>query len=354
VIGAGVIGAAIACHLAKAGHGVTVIDKTGPAAGASGRSFGWINASFFADADHFRLRAAGIEAWRRAGMQDVTWSASLWFEEEGPGFDAMVQQLRALDYPAEVVDRAAFATLEPGVGAPPERALRLPSEGAAEVGAVTHGYLARAQSFGARALYGVEVSGIDTRQGAVRAVLTSAGAVPADQVVIAAGTGVPGLTEPLGVMVPMLRRPGLLITTRPVAPVLSHILIAPGQELRQLPDGRFLAPTSPNHQGDETSELGAPAGELAEAALARMAQLVPDQALALESTTLAFRPVPEDGLPVVGPAGPDGLYIATMHSGVTLAAIIGELVAEELTHGGKADLLAPYRPQRFANSDQAA
>ncbi|WP_050931296.1 FAD-dependent oxidoreductase [Aestuariivita boseongensis] len=348
VIGAGIIGAAIASHLAEAGHDVTVIDRTGPAAEASGRSFGWINASFFADAAHFRLRAAGIDAWRRAGMQDVTWSGSLWFEEDGAGFDVMLTQLQDFNYPVEPIDRDRFCELEPHVATLPKRALRLPSEAAAEGGAVTQGYLARAQASGARALFGVDVLGIDTAHGAVTHVVTSAGALPADQVVVAAGTGTPGIVAPLGVNLSMLRRPGLLITTRAVPPVLSHILIAPGQELRQLPDGRFLAPTSPNHQADDASELEASAQDLAETALARVANLLPDQALSLESITMAFRPVPEDGLPVVGPAGPDGLYIATMHSGMTLAAIIGELVAQELTNGGTADLLAPYRPGRFS------
>ena len=43
--------------------------------------------------------------------------------------------------------------------------------------------------------------------------------------------------------------------------------------------------------------------------------------LELEQVTVGMRPMPEDGMPVVGFA-PDlpGLYLATMHSGITLAA----------------------------------
>ena len=349
VIGAGVIGAAIANQLAQAGHQVTVVDRGVPAGDASGRSFGWINASFFAGDAHFRLRAAGIEAWRRAEIEGLTWSGSLWFEEEGEGFDAMCAQLNNLKYPLEVIDKEKFKKLEPHISVPPERALRLPAEAAADTGVVTHALLARAQSYGAKALLGVDVREIDTRNGAVSYVETSAGTLAADCVVVAAGTGSPALVEPLGVFLPMLRRPGLLITTCAMPPVLSHILVAPGQELRQMPDGRFLAPTSPNHQADEASDLTASVQSLADGALERVSRLLPKHTLTIESTTLAFRPVPQDGLPVVGPAGPDGLYIATMHSGVTLAAIIGELVAQELTNGGPAELLAPYRPARFAD-----
>ena len=36
------------------------------------------------------------------------------------------------------------------------------------------------------------------------------------------------------------------------------------------------------------------------------------------------------------------------HSGITLAAIIGEVLAQEITGGGTSPLTAPYRPDRFA------
>ena len=65
VVGAGIIGASVAYQLAKAGAQVTVIDGAGVAAGATGRSFGWINASFHADAAHFRLRAESMAAYHR-------------------------------------------------------------------------------------------------------------------------------------------------------------------------------------------------------------------------------------------------------------------------------------------------
>ena len=46
VIGAGIIGASIAYHLARRGAAVTLVERAHPAAEASGHSFAWINASF--------------------------------------------------------------------------------------------------------------------------------------------------------------------------------------------------------------------------------------------------------------------------------------------------------------------
>jgi glycine/D-amino acid oxidase-like deaminating enzyme len=51
----------------------------------------------------------------------------------------------------------------------------------------------------------------------------------------------------------------------------------------------------------------------------------------------------------MGPAGPEGLFLAVMHSGVTLAAITGEALADRIMDGDRhADLVAPYDPMRFA------
>jgi glycine/D-amino acid oxidase-like deaminating enzyme len=44
----------------------------------------------------------------------------------------------------------------------------------------------------------------------------------------------------------------------------------------------------------------------------------------------------------------DGLYLAVSHSGVTLAPVLGRLVAGEVATEAADGLLAPFRPSRFA------
>jgi glycine/D-amino acid oxidase-like deaminating enzyme len=59
------------------------------------------------------------------------------------------------------------------------------------------------------------------------------------------------------------------------------------------------------------------------------------------------RPIPADGFPCVG--GLDdvpGYYEAIAHSGITLAAVIGDVLAQEITGGGISPLIRPYRPDR--------
>ena len=65
IIGAGLIGATLAFQLARSGRAVTVVEAGLPAQAASGRSFGWINASFALSEAHFALRVAGMAAHER-------------------------------------------------------------------------------------------------------------------------------------------------------------------------------------------------------------------------------------------------------------------------------------------------
>lgn len=356
VIGAGIVGAALVWRLARGGHAVTVLDAGAPGGVATRASFGWINASFHHNHAHFALRAEGLAAWRRleveAGPLPLRWPGALWWEEEGAAFDEFATRLADLGYPAERLTDAALRQYAPAV-APPERTvLHLPSEGVADAGRMAQALLAGAARLGARVLGGVTVRRVETGDGAVTGVETDNGRIAADTVIVATGTTAPVLCEPLGLALPMLRRPGVLLRTQPVDIRLDPVMVAPGQEFCQLPDGRLLAPTSPKHQGDSAEVIAEPLPELAEATLERLAALLPGVTPRAETVLMGLRPVPADGLPVVGQAGPDGLWLTVMHSGVTLAAVVAEAVsagmAGDASPWAAGGLLAPFGPERFA------
>ena len=68
---------------------------------------------------------------------------------------------------------------------------------------------------------------------------------------------------------------------------------------------------------------------------------------AYDHLTLGYRPMPQDRLPIVGfSPGNSNVYIAVMHSGVTLAPIMGRYITHEIMHDDMIDELAPYRPDR--------
>lgn len=351
VIGAGVIGCSLARALAVAGENVVVLDSARVGAGASGASFGWINASFHADEAHFRLRHAGIAAWHQLeadrGALPILWGGAFCWEEQGAAMAKTGNALGELGYGVETVTRAQLQRRLPGLGCLPEHALYFPEEGVADVSAVKRELAQDAASMGACFVTGVAAEAICESRGQITGVRTAQGEIAADRVVLAAGCGAAALAEAMGVALPMLSRPGLLTVTRPVAPVLDTVLVTEGGEIRQLADGRIVMPTSAGHQGDSAEAITEPPMEIAEAALDRIRRYFPGLTLNVEEVSLAWRPVPGDGLPVVGPAGPEGLYLSVLHSGVTLAAVVADLAVREMLEGTRSDLLGPYHPARF-------
>lgn len=350
IVGAGILGCALAYRLSRdAQADVTVIDAAqGPATGATGASFGWINASFFADDAHFRLRAAGLESWRGLqsdlGLDTVTWPGALWWEAQGGALDAMQDTLTALGYNAQKLGQAEIAAREPALLCPPADALHFTTEGSAEPAHTCAALLRGAQKYGARVLYGVRVLGVDSG-----CVMTQQGALHADQVVIAAGTGAEALLKGAGAYLPMLSRPGVILRTAPMAPLLRHILVTPDGEVRQDAQGRIVMPATIAHQSDSADQVHEALPDLADRAALRLRALLrSDTQIDWAEAALAWRPVPQDGLPFVG-AVTDGLYAAVMHSGVTLAAIVADLACAELTgqNSNRTQMLAPYRPGRF-------
>lgn len=344
IIGGGIIGAALARYLGKAGADVTVMEV---GAGATVASFGWINASFHLNEDHFRLRVAGLAAWRKLDVP-ITWSGTLCWDAHGDALEAQCQVLARLGYQVDIVDSDGFAALEPHVAAP-SQALRFASEGVAEPQETAQTLLR-----GTKRIRGVPVEGLHTTSGRITGVVTTQGVLPADRVIVAAGNGSPALLHSVDVALPMLDRPAVMMRTAPVPSRLSHILVTPDGEVRQDSAGHIWSPTAAQHQSDDSDRVEARPDVLADKALARLQALLPDTELRWDEVMLAHRPMPKDQLPVFGPAGPEGLFTAMMHSGVTLAAVTAELlgpqVLDQPLSNAQAALAAPYGIDRFQSA----
>lgn len=349
IVGAGIIGAVTALQLARAGCKVTVVAAGG--ADATAASFGWINASFYLDDDHHRLRVMGMAAWHRLLANvpvAVDWSGCLCWDMAGEELERTYAALRTHDYPVERLTRDQVAALEPALTDPPEEALFFPQEGAAPSAAVVSALLLAGQAQGVRVLRNVAVTRV--LAGDAPALETTGGRLQADQIVLAAGTGTAALAETMGAAVPLVPRPAYILRTAPVPPLLSHVLATPIGEIRQEPSGHILMPVAVGHQSDTSEFLAQRPEAAADGAMDRLrGMLKGGDALHWAEVIRAERPVPQDGLPVIG-ALRDGVYIACLHSGITLGPLVGELVAREVTGRGDnavAAMLAPYRPERF-------
>jgi glycine/D-amino acid oxidase-like deaminating enzyme len=363
VIGAGIVGAALAYNLSlRPAVEVTVLDAGAAGAGASGHSFAWTNAFNKKPRHYHDLNRRSMEMWHRFVSQlgvaeALSCRGNLMLENteaRGHALRAQVAELQAWGYPSRLIDADELAALEPALARQRfTAACYCPHEGHVDVGPVVRACLERAQARGATvrehtgrlrlSMSGRRVIGVEGLMGAVEA----------DVVVVAAGTETPAFVEAASVTIPQEVSPGIVIRTDPRPPVLQGVSLVhlpaiddgrAEMHLRQLPDGSL-------HMGQGTQESldrddsQAHADDLVDRAMHYFPVISGAKAIA---QPVGYRPMPADGLPVLGFAqAAPGLYVAMMHSGVTLAPLVGELAAIEIAEGVTVDWLAPYRVERF-------
>jgi glycine/D-amino acid oxidase-like deaminating enzyme len=352
VVGAGIIGASIACHLAKAGARVTIIEAGEPGGIATRNSWAWINASWGNPEIYFRLRIRSMAEWRRLEREipdlRVAWLGGLIWDIPPDELEAYAKEHASWGYGIRRVDRGEAARIEPQLRHPPDFALHVAEEGSVEPLAAAQALLAAAKALGVKIIANRPVRQLICRNGRVTGVETETGALEADEVVVAAGAGTAKLAASAGYALPLDTPPGLLIASKPHAKLLNGLVMSPGLHVRQTPEGRLLGGADFGGS-DPGADATATSLDLFEA----MRGMFKDGgALEYSHHTVGYRPMPGDGFPVVGrPPKIDGLYFAVLHSGITLAPAVGVFAAEEIVVGTRNDLLKPYGPERFSGSN---
>ena len=344
VIGAGIVGASLAYHLADRGAQVILLEAEDIASGVTGRSFAWINTTHDGPDPIASLRGAAIQEYRRLETElpglKVRWTGALSYGAS-PG---EAQQASGNPTSANLVSRSQILDLEPNLKHPPQQAVYAAEEGALDAVQATHALIAGAQAHGAQVLTQMSVLGFTTQGARVTGVETARGRIEADVVVLAAGTGIKQLTELLNLPLPIAASPAILIRYASQPELVRTLISSPEMEVRQGPDGTLLA--AEDYLDDALENQ--PAAIALRTAQAIRNELHGVASIELESACVGLRPMPVDGTPIVGYL-PDigGVYVCSMHPGVTLAAIVGRLASEEIIHGQDAPALAPCRPKRF-------
>ncbi len=379
VVGGGIAGTSVAWELARRGSAVTLFEQANLGAGASGRNTGTLlHQTEPAVGEMLRASQA---SYREIGGGDVDFAWTPRDEvliardrEQLRAVAAKGERFAALGVAVEDLDgdelRAAFPAFGPDVLG--GRVLGGASTVNAE--AATRAFAEAARGAGAEIRTGIRVAQIHTAGGRVAGVVTDAGRVRTDAVVIATG---PWLTELLPAA-PLRAGRGWLMRTQRLAFAVpwiveevswpdQHVLgeaarpvplsdLAAGRVdeaigecflLCPLPGGDALLGASlATSLRDAIEGIGAP-----QRIAARALELAPGLAgtAAITRAWSGLRPMTPDGLPLVGAAGPDGLYIHGGHAslGMQAAPATARWLARHM-HGERVpDTFAELQPDRF-------
>lgn len=348
VIGGGIVGASIAWHLAPEANVTIIAQDIGGT--ATPNSFAWINAAYGNPKFYYDLRHQSMQRWRE--IQDelpglpIHWGGSVNWNMSPEELEEYQKDHSAWGYDIIRVNQTEIAQREPQLEESnlPEWGLYVSEEGAIEAHLAARQLIDDAKAKGAKLLQ-TNVTGFLKQQNRVRGVvLSSSEEVEADHVVLAAGLGSVPLLEAENILLPVEGVEGLLVNSQPVKEnLLKGVVNAEQLHLRQTLDGRIRS-GSEYSGGDPGDDPQKTADEI----FARVQQtLKGGEELKYDYFTVGIRPTPEDGLPILGPTGLDGLSIAVMHSGVTNAAIVGDLLSKQILTGETDPALADFELARF-------
>ncbi|MGF1471080.1 MAG: NAD(P)/FAD-dependent oxidoreductase [Rubrobacteraceae bacterium] len=367
VVGAGVVGASTAFHLAERGIETLVLDPGGPAAGSTPRSGALIRCHYptSLEADLARESITDyFEPWgERVG-------GGCGFTRTGFAYLAGEDRVEAIRYNVNLQQKVNVETelLEPEELREIDRSLRLegvalvayePRGGYADPAATTLGFLRAAEALGVRfeprAVTGLRVSG-----GAVTGVETDLGAVHAGTVVLAAGAWSVPLAAGVGLNLPIRpSRVQLAIFDRPYS-LTSHLTIidsALGFYARPTSEQATLAGLRDSFDWLESPDdwEESPDPGFADEVSSVLGERIPDlRGTPYRAGRAGILDVTPDGRPVLGPEGPEGLYLAIGWSGTGFkkAPAVGNELARWISEGQpRRPELSTYNLDRFHTGD---
>jgi glycine oxidase len=370
VVGAGLIGSAIALRLAQDGLRVALLEKNVPGREASWAGAGMLSPApdapaaiplvpfgraslslypqFIAEVEEISGREAG---YRNEGAIELLFAADA--ERE---LSTLIALHHALGLPTEPLPLDEAIKMEPGLTRRAQAAAYFPYEACVDNRALMEALLAAACSSGVELFPAASVRQVVIERGRCAGVRVENGGLFAAQEVIVAAGAFSGFLE--GVVPRLATRPirgqmvALKFQQEPIRRVVrserGYIVPRDTAVPQRLVTGSTLE--------DVGFQKSITAGGI-EKILSMAQELIP----ALENAEVAdtwcgLRPDTPDHLPLLGPAGVEGLTIATGHyrNGILLTPITAKLVREWITEKNVSMDWEIFDPLRFAQAGASA
>ncbi len=364
IIGAGVIGLGIAWRLAGRAA-VTVFDRGKAGSGASHAAAGMLAACCEAEPGEEALVALGRESqarwpafaeelFRASGIdvelrREGTLVLALTADDQA-GIAHQLEFQRQLDLPLEWLSAAATRAREPHLAGKIAGALFSPQDHQVDNRKLAQALRIAAEAAGAKIHEHRPVKEIVVQGGQAKGVALEDGTVAeADVVVLAAGAwsrGIAGLPPDRRPPVRPVKGQVLTLRMNAEAPLLTHVLWAPGAYLVPRRDGRLIVgATVEEKEFDETITAGGML-TLLEAAWRAVPAV---EELPIDEISVGHRPGSRDDAPILGPGPLEGLVYATGHyrNGILLAPVTADAMARLVLDNIVDPAIRPFGLERF-------
>jgi glycine oxidase len=363
VVGAGIVGCAVAYELARRGASVDVIDMRAAGMGATQASAGvlapYIEATegsalldlttrsldLFDDfVASVSIDSAVSIPYRRTGTLDVALD-----EAAMRAFRATAERLGQRGVAAEIVDRAGIHEQEPHLADAAIGGLLIPQHGYVSAPELTRALAIASRRRGAQIIEHGAVRGI-ARDGDGVAVETDRGSLIGDAVVLAAGSWSASIAiDGISRRMPLRPVRGQLLHLGWQGTPLRRVTWSPHCYLVPWDDGTLLVGATAEEAGFDERTTAAGVRGLLEAACTLLPHA---SSAAFLGARVGLRPASSDELPILGASRilPNLMY-ATGHyrNGILLAPLTAKLVADAMLDGRIDPLLASVSPQRFGD-----
>jgi glycine/D-amino acid oxidase-like deaminating enzyme len=360
VVGGGVVGSAVAYGLLRQGLSVAVLDEDDLAHRASRGNFAlvWVQSKGLGMPAYGAWTRRSSDAW--AGFaKELAEATGIDVAHSRPGGFSLALSERELEarrgalqrmhnqpgwaeIPWQVMDHADIAKMLPEVGPEVVGGIYCPLDGHVNSLRLFRALHVAIGQLGGTYVPNRAVENITPRQGGGFRIETRTGVIDAQRIVLAAGHGNARLAPMVGLSAPVRPQRGQVVVTEKTAPFLHH----PIATVRQTDEGGVMMGDSSEEAGfDATIGLGV-LSTIADRAMRMFPRI---GSLNIVRSWAALRVMTKDGFPIYDEsAEAPGAFLATCHSGVTLAAAHAGLLAPMIAGGAGLDpAMAPFSARRF-------
>ena len=376
VVGAGIIGTAIAARLAHHDLSVCVLDRHGPGSGCSSSGEGNILVSDKLPGADLSLALRSSLLWRELGSRlgdeiEFVRKGGLVVahtDAELTNLIALATEQRAQGVTLRSLHHDELGAIEPRLSKRVAGGVFYEDDAQVQPMRVVGAHVAEIRRSGGRVVSGAEVLSAEfDSEGRIRSVTTAAGRVAVAMFVVnAAGPWGGELAQRLGTAAPVTPRRGHVLVTEPVQLITDHkvydasyvgdILGGGGgwtvsAVVEATVSGTMLLGSSREFVGYSRTTNQTIVAAIASRAIELFPCL---DGVRLMRTYVGFRPSTPDGLPIIGrDASTPGLLHATGHegAGIGLSEVTAEVI-EDLVVGRESVVdITPYSPSRFGRQE---